>query len=71
MAAAATWKILKIALCRRRRGCIYFLSAAAAQPIGLHLYLRILRAKFFIGFPQISMSSVLGSIGFMHQASTW
>jgi hypothetical protein len=22
---------------RRRRGCIYFLSAEAAQPIGLHL----------------------------------
>jgi hypothetical protein len=37
MAAAAAWKILKVSLCRRRRGCIYFLLAAAAQPIGLHL----------------------------------
>jgi hypothetical protein len=40
MPAAAAWKFLKISLRRRRRGCIHFLSAAAAatQPIGLHLY---------------------------------
>jgi hypothetical protein len=29
--AAATWKFLKFSPPRRRRGCIYFLSAAAVQ----------------------------------------
>jgi hypothetical protein len=63
-AAAAAWKFLKISLCRRRPGCIYFLSAAAQKFLKLSPSRR--RRLYFFGKNRrrLSRSAYTSSFGF-------